>query len=69
MKAKDIMVTNVITVSPEASVRQVANMSIAKWNSALPVVNDHGQLVGIIERGGFGAKIRAERVNTAARGG
>jgi CBS domain-containing protein len=51
MKAKDIMVTNVITVSPEASVRQVANMLFTNRISALPVVNDHGQLVGIISEG------------------
>jgi CBS domain-containing protein len=51
MKAKDIMVTNVITVSPEASVRDVAKLLLANRISAIPAVNDQGQLVGIISEG------------------
>jgi CBS domain-containing protein len=51
MKARDIMIRNVITVSPEASVRQVANILFKNRISALPVVDEHGKLIGIISEG------------------
>jgi CBS domain-containing protein len=51
MKAKDIMGTNVVTVGPEASVRQVAGILLKNRISALPVVDEHGELIGIISEG------------------
>jgi CBS domain-containing protein len=48
MKARDIMVTNVITVGPETSVPQVADILYKNRISALPVVDDHGALIGMI---------------------
>lgn len=51
MKARHIMVMNVITVSPEASVREVANILLSNRISALPVVNERGALLGIISEG------------------
>jgi CBS domain-containing protein len=51
MRAKDIMVTNVISVGPEASVRDVAKVLLANRISALPVIDDQGRLVGIISEG------------------
>jgi CBS domain-containing protein len=51
MRARDIMVTNVITVRPEASVRDVAKVLLANRISALPVIDDQGRLVGIISEG------------------
>jgi CBS domain-containing protein len=51
MKARDIMAMNVITVGPEASVRQVANILFKNRISALPVVDEHGELIGIISEG------------------
>jgi CBS domain-containing protein len=51
MKAKDVMVTNVITVGPEASVPEVANILCRNQISALPVVDRRGKLVGIISEG------------------
>ena len=51
MKARDIMVTNVITVGPEASVREVANILLRHRISALPVIDKHGKLTGIISEG------------------
>ena len=51
MKARDIMVMNVITISPEASVREVANILLNNRISALPVVNERGALLGIISEG------------------
>src|SRR6266487_1092488 len=51
MKARDIMVRNVIAVGPEASVREVANILFKNRISALPVVDEHGKLIGIISEG------------------
>lgn len=45
MKAKDVMVMNVITVGPEASVREVANILFKNRISALPVVDGGEALV------------------------
>jgi CBS-domain-containing membrane protein len=51
MKARDIMVRNVITVGPETSVSEVANILLANRISAVPVVDEHWQLIGIISEG------------------
>ena len=51
MRARDIMVTKVITIGPEASVHEVANILLSQRISALPVVNKHGELIGIISEG------------------
>ncbi len=51
MNASDIMVSNVITVSPDACVRDVAKLLLDNCISAVPVVNKDGKLVGIISEG------------------
>ena len=51
MKARDIMALNVITVGPEGSVREVADLLFRNRISALPVVDEHGALLGIISEG------------------
>jgi CBS domain-containing protein len=51
MKARDIMAVNVMTVGPEASVRQAAEILFKNRISALPVVDEHGGLIGIISEG------------------
>jgi CBS domain-containing protein len=51
MKAKDVMVTNVITVGPEALVPEIANILRRNQISALPVVDRRGKLIGIISEG------------------
>jgi CBS domain-containing protein len=51
MKASDVMVTNVITVSPETTVQEIANILVANRISAVPVVDEHGALVGIVSEG------------------
>src|SRR6516165_4184938 len=51
MRARDIMVTDVISVGPEASVRDVAKILLANRISAAPVIDDQGRLVGIISEG------------------
>ena len=51
MKARDIMVSPVITVKPSLSVRDVAKLFLERRISAAPVVDDSGALVGIISEG------------------
>ena len=51
MKASDIMVSKVVTVSPNASVGDAANLLLANRISALPVVGENGQLLGIVSEG------------------
>jgi CBS domain-containing protein len=51
MKARDVMVAPVITVKASASVREVAETLLKRGISAVPVVNDQSQLVGIVSEG------------------
>jgi len=51
MKARDVMVSHVITVGPELDVRAVANTLIANGISAVPVVAIDGSIVGILSEG------------------
>jgi CBS domain-containing protein len=48
MKARDIMVSPVITVDENETVRDVARLLVTKRISAVPVVDSAGTLVGII---------------------
>jgi CBS domain-containing protein len=48
MKASDVMVSNVITVGPDATVQDVAEILLANRISAVPVVGPDGELVGIV---------------------
>jgi len=51
MKAKDIMVREVITVRPEATIREIATVLIENKISGVPVVDANGKLVGIVTEG------------------
>lgn len=51
MKAADVMVREVITVRPEASVRDAALLMLQHGISGLPVVDDNHRLVGLISEG------------------
>ena len=51
MKARDVMVSPVITVKPSSSVREVAKIFLERRISAAPVVDDQGKLVGIVSEG------------------
>ncbi|MBI3435584.1 MAG: CBS domain-containing protein [Proteobacteria bacterium] len=51
MKASDVMVANVITISPDASVPQVAELLLTNRISAVPVVDAKGAMVGIVSEG------------------
>lgn len=48
MRAKDIMTTPVVTVHPETTVKEAAALLVDHGISALPVVDEAGELVGIV---------------------
>ena len=47
LTARDIMTTDVVTIGPEATVREAAALMVDSGAGALPVVKD-GRLVGIL---------------------
>jgi CBS-domain-containing membrane protein len=51
MNAADVMVSNVITVGPEARVSDVAETLLQNRISAVPVVDAAGKLIGIVSEG------------------
>jgi CBS domain-containing protein len=48
LKAKDLMTRDVITVSPETGVTEIARLLLEKRFNGVPVVNQNGDLVGLI---------------------
>jgi CBS domain-containing protein len=53
MKAGDVMTRRIISVAPDASIREAARLMLKKGISGLPVVDEAGRLVGIITDGDF----------------
>ncbi len=51
MKARDVMVSPVITTNPSASVKEVAQILLTHHISAVPDVDEAGRLVGIVSEG------------------
>lgn len=51
MQVKDVMTTDVVTVSPETDVREIARTMVERRISAMPVVDAGGALVGIVSEG------------------
>jgi CBS-domain-containing membrane protein len=48
MNAFDVMVRDIVTIDPQADVKEAARLLVDHDISALPVVNKNGELVGII---------------------
>ena len=51
MNAADVMVSKVITVRPDTSVREIAEILLANRISAVPVVDENDAPVGIVSEG------------------
>ena len=66
MRAHQIMTRNVITVTPETTVVDAANMMLNHHISGMPVVDEHGALAGIISEGDF---IRRSEIGTQRKRG
>ena len=50
MQARDVMVCGVISVGPDIPVQIAANAMVSNCVSALPVIDIHAKLVGIVSR-------------------
>jgi CBS domain-containing protein len=51
MNAADVMVSNVITVGPDATIQEVASILLSNRISGVPVLGKKGELLGIISEG------------------
>jgi CBS domain-containing protein len=51
LKVRDIMRTDVVTVGPDATVRELANLLAEHEISGVPVVDEDGRLLGIVSEG------------------
>lgn len=51
MKAGDVMTRNVVSTRPNASVAEMVQLMLDNRISGLPVIDDHGDLVGIVTEG------------------
>lgn len=67
MKVSDIMAREVLTVPPEASVREVASLMLERRISGIPVVDAEGRVLGVVSEGDL---IRRPEIDTdqASRG-
>jgi CBS domain-containing protein len=64
MKARDVMVSPVFTAKPSATVKEVAKLLLDRRISAVPVVDEGGELVGIISEGDL---LRRAEIGTEPR--
>src|SRR5215471_18750259 len=64
MKASDVMVSNVITISVDASIGEAASILLNNHISGAPVVDEKGELVGVVSEGDL---IRRPEIGTAKR--
>ena len=51
MQAKDVMTANVVSVSPDTSVEEIAELLLSKHISGVPVLDAGGRLLGIVSEG------------------
>lgn len=51
MRARDIMTTNVVSVSPETEIAEAVRLMLERQISGLPVIDDSGRLAGILTEG------------------
>jgi CBS domain-containing protein len=66
MRAHQIMTRSVITVTPETSIVDAANLMLQRHVSGLPVVDAAGKLVGVVSEGDF---IRRSEIGTGRKRG
>lgn len=63
MQARDVMVAPVITIQPNSTIREAADLLWRRHISGAPVVDDHGKVIGIISEGDliYRSELRTER--------
>jgi CBS domain containing-hemolysin-like protein len=64
MRAHQIMTRNVITVTPQTSIEEAANIMLRKHISGLPVVDADSALVGIVSESDF---LRRSEIGTGRK--
>jgi CBS domain-containing protein len=60
MIARDIMTRKVITIRPEASAQEAAQLLYTHRISGLPVVDDHAKIIGIVTEADIISKVDRE---------
>jgi len=58
LQARDIMTTEVLTVSPETSISELSKMLAIRQIGGLPVVDKDGRLVGVITQSDLVDRVR-----------
>lgn len=66
MRAHQIMTRSVVTVAPDTTILQAANIMLQRHVSGLPVVDKTGKLAGIVSEGDF---IRRSEIGTQRKRG
>jgi CBS domain-containing protein len=66
MRAHQIMTRSVISVTPDTTVVEAANIMLQRHVSGLPVVDEKGKLVGVVSEGDF---IRRSEIGTQRKRG
>ena len=66
MRAHQIMTRTVVTVTPQTTIVDAANLMLQRHVSGLPVVDGAGKLVGVVSEGDF---IRRSEIGTGRRRG
>ena len=66
MRAHQIMTRSVVTVTPETTILEAANLMLQRHVSGLPVVDATGKLVGIVSEGDF---LRRSEIGTQRKRG
>jgi CBS domain-containing protein len=66
MRAHQIMTRSVISVTPDTTIVEAANIMLQRHVSGLPVVDETGKLVGIVSEGDF---IRRSEIGTQRKRG
>ncbi len=67
LKAKDIMTKEVITVTPATTIEDLAHILIKHNISGAPVVNDEGNLIGIVTENDLISKNKRLHIPTVMR--
>lgn len=58
MLVREVMTEPVVTVGKQASLEAAARLMLSRRVGCLPVVDDHGQIIGVLTKSDFAAKER-----------
>ena len=61
MKVRDVMTTEVVTVEPGESLKEVARLMVERRISGVPVVDGEGRVLGVVSEGDLLVKERGAR--------